>query len=1406
MPRASHGVRDPSEPQTKMCENLKLPKPLDLTGNVAEKWKKWKESFEIYVIAAGLDEKSAKQKTGILLNVIGDEGVDLYKSFEMGDDAWDFKKVMDKFKEHCEGRKNTFRNREMLWKMRQREDQTIDQYLSELKLKIQECDIEDRNLKESLIKQRLIAGMKDEACKRRLIDREGDKLTLEDAVKAARNSEATEKEMRTLGFTKSTSAEKSPENVHAVRGTGRTQTRQPWRKPTPQRKQQPKSAETSSTQNTYMCGRCGNRHEPRRCPAINKTCAKCGGRNHFAVACRSKPRPRQNPRYNPRKPRVNYVEQKNELDENEQYVDECNDDDYENDQFFVGDNCCSVTETESEKIDVVNEENKPGWWIELLDLNGSSVPFKIDTGANVNILSVKDYRLIKNKPKINKPVSTLSAYGGGELKVVGRCIVTVCRKGQKYKIHMVVCDEDTQSIIGLGGIKILNLVQRVDVVTLNAKASVLDDYKDVFEGLGTLPGVHKIKLQREYVPVVEACRKIPFPLQGKVENELKRMESLGVIERVYEPTEWVNSMVIVHKANGKLRICLDPRNLNKYIQREHYAMPTRDEIHAKFADAKYFSKFDASQGFWQIQLDEESSKLCTFNTPLGRFKYNRLPFGISSAPEVFHRIVHELFNMPGVDTSMDDIIVFGKTKQEHDERVKKVLEKCRETGLKLNKEKCEIGKTEIVYLGDTLTDQGVKPDRSKVEAIGKMDRPTDKKGIQRFLGMVNFLGRYIPDLSNITEPLRNVMVSKNVFKWEAEQERAWNTLKQCLVEAPVLKYYDPKKEILISSDSSQNGIGCVLLQKEESDWHPVAYASRTMTQAERSYAQIEKETLCIVYAHERFHQYLYGRSYHVETDHKPLVSIFSKPLIDVPPRIQRMRMRLQKYDFHLSYTPGKYMYVADSLSRAHGNNEPKSSIETDVKVAVDAVIEHIQMSKSRLQEVAQETKKDSVMCKLINQIIRGWPEFRAECDSSLHPFWNYRDELSVIDGVVFKGNRVVVPVSLRNMMLKKIHQGHLGEIKCKNRARQVLFWPQMGHDIENVVRNCEACIKYRNKQQSEPMQPLPVTTRAWSRVSTDLFELKNKYYLVCVDSFSSYPEVEEISKQTSAQVIKTLKKIFSRHGIPDIVYSDNGPCYASDEFSKFSKEYEFQHVTSSPTYAQSNGHAERMVQTVKNIYKKCDETGEDRELGLLVYRSSPLECGKSPAELLFGRPIKSNLPMKLCNQNNEQTMQKKIQQKIKQKFYHDQNCKPLEVLQCGNSVRIRDNENNQWKEKAIVLQEVAPRSYLVKTERGGLFRRNRRDILKTNEFVDVESDEEEQKEQSEINQMPLNVTKQKERSENQPIMEAKKSYESDQNARKETKYNTEETKKVEPKKEKEPEVLRRSNRTRKKPNRLIEIK
>ena len=269
-----------------------------------------------------------------------------------------------------------------------------------------------------------------------------------------------------------------------------------------------------------------------------------------------------------------------------------------------------------------------------------------------------------------------------------------------------------------------------------------------------------------------------------------------------QPTNWVSSMVVVKKPNGKIRVCLDPRELNKAIKRQHYKLPTREEIMAKFSNAKVFTKLDASQGFWQMKLDEESSYLTTFTTPFGRFRYKRLPFGIKSAPEVYHKTISRMFeDIPNVDTSMDDIIIHGSDYESHDRALQAVIRRIRENKIKLNKDKCQFGVKQLIFLGDLLTDTGVKPDPKKVSAIRNMPKPKDKAGIQRFLGMVTYLAKWIPEMSQKTAPLRELISDKNEWQWTERQEKSFEELKNYLVQEPVLTYYDRDRPIKISSDT-----------------------------------------------------------------------------------------------------------------------------------------------------------------------------------------------------------------------------------------------------------------------------------------------------------------------------------------------------------------------------------------------------------------------------------------------------------------------------------------------------------------------------------------------------------------------------------------------------------------------------
>ena len=341
------------------------------------------------------------------------------------------------------------------------------------------------------------------------------------------------------------------------------------------------------------------------------------------------------------------------------------------------------------------------------------------------------------------------------------------------------------------------------------------------------------------------------------------MESKGIIKKVGGPTAWVNSMVVNEKRSGKLRICIDPQDLNKAILREHYQLPTQQEITSRLTGAKYFSKLDATSGFSQMPFDEESSFLTTFNTPFGRYRFTVVPFGVVFAQEVFHKTVNEKFrDIPGCETDIDNILIWGRTIEEHDRNLEHVLNRVRQINMKLSKGKCQFRQTEITYLGERLTQHGVKPDIDKIKAINDYIKPTNKQDVQCLLGMVNFVAKFVPKVSEVTAPLRE-LIKKNIeFHWLDIHDKAFSDLKNILVDPEALRYYDVTKPVTLQVDASQHGLGAALIQTNG----PVAYASKALNETQRRYAQIEKELLAIVFGCKRFHQYAYGITINIETD------------------------------------------------------------------------------------------------------------------------------------------------------------------------------------------------------------------------------------------------------------------------------------------------------------------------------------------------------------------------------------------------------------------------------------------------------------------------------------------------------------------------------------------------------------
>ena len=579
--------------------------------------------------------------------------------------------------------------------------------------------------------------------------------------------------------------------------------------------------------------------------------------------------------------------------------------------------------------------------------------------------------------------------------------------------------------------------------------------------------------------------------------------------------------------------------------------------------------------------------------------------------------------------------------------------------------------------------------------------------------MANYLAKFIPGMSEITAPLRELLKKQVTWHWAAKHQAAFKKIKEILSTDRVLRYYDVTKPVVLQTDASGKGLGAVLLQ----DGLTVAYASRTMTTTQERYAQIEKELLAVVFACERFHQYIYGKTVEVHSDHKPLENILKKPLGAAPARLQRMLLRLQKYDINLIYKQGKLLKVADTLSRAQLAETAEEISERDMKSQVHLLYANLPCSSEILEEVRHETDRDPVSQKIIQILRVGWPQSKKALSDDLKEYWNHKLGLSENQGIILKDQRILIPPALRRKILDKLHQGHQGIEKTKQRARQTVFWPRINADIEELVSKCPHCQELRNGNPKKPLIPRAIPLYPWQIVGTDIFHWQNKDYLLVVDYYSRYWEVVRLGSMKAEYVITELKKIFSRHGIPEEVMSDNGPQYASREFQEFARTWGFRHITSSPRYPRSNGLVERTIQTVKKLLPKALSSHQDPYLAILENRNTPVDGFASPAQLLMSRNLRSTIPAlpthfkpNIVDAQDFQDNREKVQQQ--QKVYYDRHANSLPLLDEEEHVRMRDGKI--WKPVTVTKNASEPRSYIVQDPEGRKYRRNRSQLLKLN--------------------------------------------------------------------------------------------
>ena len=580
-------------------------------------------------------------------------------------------------------------------------------------------------------------------------------------------------------------------------------------------------------------------------------------------------------------------------------------------------------------------------------------------------------------------------------------------------------------------------------------------------------------------------------------------------------------------------------------------------------------------------LDPDSQLITTFRTPFGRYCWTRLPFGLRVSQDIFQARMDEILeDLPGVVGITDDVCVHGKDEEEHDRNLKLLMDRAKETGLVFNSDKCTIRQPEISFFGNIYSKDGIRPDPAKVHDIQNMPVPQDKEDLQRFLGMMTYLATFIPNFSEESQPLRDLLKKNVPFEMSEDHLHCFQKLKTAISAKSCVKYFDPTKPTTLGSTK---GLGAAILQ----DGQPVAFASKVLNSAQSNYPNIDREMLAVVFGSNRFYTYLYGRPFRVITDHKPLEMIAKKPLLRAPPRLQRMLQKIQGYDFTIEYRQGKTMTLADTLSRLP-NPKDKGAVKLDLRVdgteMTTAEVHHcdidlVNFSQRKQHQLRDQTARDPTMNALMETIIQGWPDSIKDLPTDVRVFWSFCDELAVEDGIIFKGKQVLIPESLRADILAQLHQSHQGIEKTQLLAREGVYWPKINKDIEHMTRTCTLCQELANCNKKGPLIPHDTPMAPWKKLGTDLFEVDREHFVLICDYFSKYPIVTPLHATTSENVTEEIRKAVSRFGWPDEIVSDNGPQHIGETIPGLC-----------PQVGHTTHHLITQVPTVQWVHRK---TGAD---------------------------------------------------------------------------------------------------------------------------------------------------------------------------------------------------------------------
>ena len=792
---------------------------------------------------------------------------------------------------------------------------------------------------------------------------------------------------------------------------------------------------------------------------------------------------------------------------------------------------------------------------------------------------------------------------------------------------------------------------------------LLKSYRDVFPdelppGLPPSREVdHRIELTPGAVPPSRPTFRLSATELVELKKQLEELVKAGFIQPSKSP--FGAPILFVKKKDGTMRMCVDYRALNNVTIKNSYPLPRVDELFDRLQGAKYFSKIDLRSGYHQIRISPEDVPKTAFRTRYGHFEFLVLPFGLTNAPGTFMHLMHQAFREHLDDfvlVFLDDILIFSKTLEEHEDHVRKVLDILRREKLYAKESKCEFFRTEVEFLGHMVGRDGVRMMEDKVKAIADWPEPKNVRDVRAFLGTAGYYRKFIKDFSLLSSPLSELTKESVKFVWATEQQQAFVRLKHALQHGPVLVLPDPDLPYTVHTDSSGFATGAVLMQDQGKGLQPIAFMSKKMLDAETRYPVHEQELLAIINSLSNWRHYLSGRKFTLLTDHKSLQHFKTQPQLSG--RQSRWKDVIANFDFDIEYIEGKSNVVADGLSRRpdHAGATANPSLATQSINGIQYVRAPMMprsellkcaifnglstpASNGAIHAVAASSPSISSLLNDIQQSARVDPKYQAE----LARRRLRTDPVKVSDGLLYREQRIFVPndLTLQTRILQECHDsslgGHLGKEKTMEQVKRRFYWSGMDESVRKYVTSCDACQRNKPSQQAPmgKLQPLPIPTRPWQQVSMDLItqlprsRAGNDAIVVFVDKLTKMVHYVATTTTVTAPQLATLfmREVVRLHGVPDSILSDRDPRFTAHFWRAFWSQLGTTLTMSTAYHPQTDGQTERANRTLEEMLRSrinFKQTDWDEHLSaaeLAINNALHASTGFTPFYLNFGQQV-----------------------------------------------------------------------------------------------------------------------------------------------------------------------------------------